>query len=81
MLYSYPMEKKQLLQNFKNDLDVFMQKEQDEFEIRHFIIDFCDENKINAEEIRPYIAHAPVWNVVPGILEVIGTLGSNFVLR
>ena len=64
MLYSARMNKKQLLEDFKKDLDLFMQKEQDEFEIRHFIIDFCAEHKINADEIRPYIQKAPVWNVV-----------------
>lgn len=75
------MNKEQLLQNFKNDLDVFMEKEKDEFEIRRFIIDFCYENNIRANEIAPLIEHAPVWNVAPGILTVIGALGTDFIVR
>lgn len=81
MLYSSPMEKKQLLENFKKDLDLFMETTQDEFEIRRFIIDFCADNDISNDEIEDYIRHAPVWNVVPGILTVIGGMHSGIIIR
>ena len=75
------MNKKDLLDSFKKKLDAMIDAEKDEFEIRHFIIDFCIEHNISDTEIAPYIENAPVWDVVPGILEVIGSYGSGFILR